>query len=97
MYVKGRKFECLWIDIPGILLLPPKFLAESVRMVCKRCSSDRQSEFTSEMNLHFPGYEGLTKPTVWLFQKVVICLNCGFAEFTVSQTDLPQLKDSEAA
>jgi hypothetical protein len=49
------------------------------------------------MNLHFPGFEGLTKPTVWLFPEVRICLECGFAEFTVSQTDLPQLQDADAA
>jgi len=49
------------------------------------------------MNLHFPGYEGLTKPTVWLFPKVVVCLDCGFAEFTVSLTDLPQLEIGDAA
>jgi hypothetical protein len=49
------------------------------------------------MNLHFPGEEGLTKPTVWLFPKVVICLDCGFAEFSVSQTELPQLKNGAAA
>lgn len=65
-------------------------------MICKRCSSDHQSEFTSEMNLHFPGYEGLTKPTVWLFPKVFICLDCGFAEFIVPETDLPQLKNGDA-
>jgi len=85
------------IEILGILELPPKLLVESVRMICKRCSSDHQSEFTSEMNLHFPGYEGLTKPTVWLFPKVVVCLDCGFAEFTVSLTDLPQLEIGDAA
>jgi hypothetical protein len=60
-------------------------------MACKQCSSDHHSTFSTEMNIHFPGREGLDKPTVWVFPKVVICLSCGFAEFVLPRNDLHAL------
>jgi hypothetical protein len=66
-------------------------------MACKGCSSHNQSKFNTEMNIHFPGYEGLQKPTVWVFPEVVICLNCGFAEFSVPEAELHLLVKGNAA
>jgi hypothetical protein len=57
-------------------------------MACKQCSSDYQSTLSTEMNIHFPGREGLDKPTVWVFPKVLVCLDCGFAEFVVPTNEL---------
>jgi len=66
-------------------------------MACRRCSSDNESKFSVEMNFHFPGVEGLDKPTVWVFPDVVVCLDCGFAEFTVPQRELRTLAEDSAA
>lgn len=49
------------------------------------------------MNLHFPGHEGLARPTVWLFPAVVVCLNCGFAEFSIPEKELQDLRSGAAA
>jgi hypothetical protein len=49
------------------------------------------------MNFHFPGTEGLNKPTVWLFPEVVVCLDCGLAEFTVPEQELSALREDTAA
>ena len=49
------------------------------------------------MNLHFPGREGLDKPTVWVLQEVLVCLECGFAEFTVPGAELYRLAKGAAA
>jgi len=46
-----------------------------------------------EMNIHFPGREGLDKPTVWVFPKVLVCLDCGFAEFVIPKNELHALVD----
>jgi hypothetical protein len=62
-------------------------------MPCRRCASDNQSQFNAEMNVHFPGREGLDKPTVWIFPEVVVCLACGCAEFTVPETQLHVLAE----
>jgi hypothetical protein len=64
-------------------------------MACK-CSSDHQSTFSMEMNIHFPGREGLDKPTVWVFPKVLVCLDCGFAEFAIPKNDLHALVEGLA-
>ena len=60
-------------------------------MVCTRCSSDKLSKFTAEMNIHFPGLEGLDNPPVWIFPEIIVCLQCGFAEFSVPENELRKL------
>lgn len=60
-------------------------------MDCKQCTSDHQSTFSTEMNIHFPGREGRDKPTVWVFPKIVLCLDCGFAELVVPKNELHAL------
>jgi hypothetical protein len=58
---------------------------------CKRCASDNQSTFNGEVAIHFPGLEGLGKPIVWAFPKLVVCLHCGLTEFTVPEKELSVL------
>ena len=40
---------------------------------CPFCQSGNQREFTAEVNIHFPGMDGLTKPTVLLFPRLSVC------------------------
>ena len=47
--------------------------------------------FNSEIAIHFPGLEGLDKPIVWVFPKVVVCFHCGFAEFAVPEREMQVL------
>jgi hypothetical protein len=60
-------------------------------MSCLLCASDNQAKFPAEMLLHFRGLKNLAKPGVWLFPKVLVCLDCGFARFTVQETELVSL------
>lgn len=60
-------------------------------MPCKSCGSTNQSKYTAEMNLHFPGYAGLEEPTVLIFPEVMICIDCGFSEFSVAKPELRKL------
>lgn len=66
-------------------------------MSCKSCGSVNAMKLNAEMNLHFPGHEGLKKATVWLFPEVLICLDCGFAEFLIPEKELADLRGSAAA
>jgi hypothetical protein len=66
-------------------------------MACKSCRSDNQSEFVAEINIHFPGLKNLDKPSVLVFPKVVVCVDCGFTEFLIPETKLLQLADSVPA
>ena len=65
-------------------------------MSCKSCQSD-QRNFNGEVAIHFPGLQGLDKPIVWVFPKLVVCLNCGFTEFVIPQRELRQLVQSDSA
>ena len=60
-------------------------------MTCKSCSSKNREAFSAEINVHCGGWEGLKKPGVLVFPKLLICLDCGFAEFAVPETELARL------
>jgi len=66
-------------------------------MPCKSCGSVDQSKFSGEMCIHFPGLKNIDKPVVWVFPEVVVCLNCGTAQFAVPETELRLLAKTEAA
>lgn len=61
-------------------------------MPCKSCQSSDQRTFNGEIAIHFPGLDGLDKPIVWVFPKLVVCLQCGFSEFTVPERELQVLE-----
>jgi hypothetical protein len=61
-------------------------------MRCRSCGSSLGSQtFNGEIALHFPGLDGLKKPIVWVFPKVLVCLNCGLAEFAVPDEQVKTL------
>jgi hypothetical protein len=60
-------------------------------MSCKSCQSENQGNFNGEIAIHFPGLKGLDKPIVWVFPKLVVCLDCGFTEFAIPETELRHL------
>jgi hypothetical protein len=64
---------------------------------CKSCGSDKQSKFTAEICIHFPGMKNIDKPVVWVFPELVVCMNCGTAEFAVPETELRLLAKGNAA
>jgi hypothetical protein len=49
------------------------------------------------MNIHFPSAEGLDKPPVLALSLLVVCLHCGFTEFTMLDDALPRLRNSDHA
>ena len=64
-------------------------------MPCKKCGSEQLEEYSSEINVHFPAYTDLDKQAVLLFPNLLVCLKCGFTEFTLSQSELPLLLKRE--
>lgn len=60
-------------------------------MACKSCISENQQYFNAEINLHFPGLKNLDKPTVWIFPRLLVCMNCGFTEFSIPEAELRRL------
>jgi hypothetical protein len=66
-------------------------------MPCRQCDSDNQRLFNGEIAIHFPGLDGLDKPIVWVFRKLVVCLECGLAEFPVPGKELAVLAERAPA
>jgi hypothetical protein len=60
-------------------------------MTCLSCQSVKHAELTAEMLAHFPGRANLDKPGIWLFPRLLVCLNCGFSRFTVPETELASI------
>src|SRR5271165_6815087 len=60
-------------------------------MSCSSCTSENRLEFGAEMIFHFPGLEALDKPVVWVFPKLLVCMDCGFTEFAIPETELALL------
>ena len=52
---------------------------------------ENQREFNGEVAIHFPGIKGLQKPIVMIFPKVRVCMDCGYADFTVPERELSVL------
>jgi len=64
---------------------------------CTLCGSANPGKFTGEIAIHFPGLKNLEKPIVWVFPKIVVCLDCGIAHFAVPETELRLLSKHYAA
>jgi hypothetical protein len=62
-------------------------------MSCKSCESEHQSTFNGEVAIHSPGLKGLNEPIVWVFPKLVVCLDCGLTEFAIPEAELRQLRE----
>ena len=64
-------------------------------MSCSSCQSSNQAEFSAEINVHFPGPQNLTKPTVWVFPKILVCFDCGLSTFLTPKDELARLAGPE--
>ena len=65
-------------------------------MSCKSCQSENQRTLNGEIAIHFHGLDGLGKSIVWVFPKLLVCLNCGFTEFAIPEAELRQLEEGDA-
>lgn len=64
-------------------------------MSCKSCQSNNQGSFPTELNIHSRGRKGLDQPTVWAFPELVVCLDCGFSELSLSESELRLLAQND--
>jgi len=56
---------------------------------CASCGSNNQAECPTEMSIHIRRNPG--QPGILLFPKVLICVDCGFSQFTVPENELREL------
>jgi hypothetical protein len=71
--------------------------SSAVGIRCKSCGSVNLRKFNGEMGIHSPGLKNIDKPVVWVFPELVVCLDCGFAEFAIPEVELSLLVNGDAA
>jgi hypothetical protein len=65
-------------------------------MPCKRCGSTNKRTFSAEMVIHFSGLKNIDNPGVWVFPALLVCFDCGTAEFAVPEAELCELAKGNA-
>jgi len=63
-----------------------------VAMACKSCGSEKQRYFSGELSVAFLAIEKLKQAPVYVVQKILVCLDCGYAEINVPTAQLEQLR-----
>jgi hypothetical protein len=66
-------------------------------MLCKSCGSENMGKFGGEIAVHFPGLKNIDKPHVYVSADLVVCLDCGIAQFAVPTAELRRLDSGKAA
>jgi hypothetical protein len=61
-------------------------------MSCKVCSSFQQLDFPAELNFTFPGLRRTNLSAVYVCHRVLVCLDCGYAELVIPAPKLDRLK-----
>ncbi len=64
-----------------------------VAMPCPFCTSNNQTELPAEVNIHFPGLKNADKPGVFVFPRLLVCLDCGSSSFMTPASELARLAD----
>jgi len=61
-------------------------------MACKACSSENQRCFSGELTVAFPGVQRLNRSPIYVCQKTLVCLDCGYSELVFPATALEELR-----
>jgi hypothetical protein len=73
-----------------MLVVKEIMIEQSLR--CRSCESATQKKFIGEMGIRSPGLKNIDKPTVWVFPELIVCLDCGRAQFVVPENELGELR-----
>jgi hypothetical protein len=60
-------------------------------MTCQACGLRNKTEFSAEMIVHLSGLRDIDYSGVFVFPKVLVCMDCGSARFKFSETELALL------
>jgi len=63
-------------------------------MPCRVCKSDHLQKLEGELSASFPSVNALNVPPVYVCQRVLVCMDCGFAELVVPARELQLLKEA---
>jgi len=57
-------------------------------MSCRSCGLGNQTTFAAEISVHLVGLENINKPVVWVFPRLLVCMDCGFTELMLAENEL---------
>lgn len=66
-------------------------------MFCTSCGSFNLDKFIAEMGIRRSGLKNLDRSVVWVFPQIIVCLDCGKAEFVVPKPELRGLARDDSA
>jgi hypothetical protein len=66
-------------------------------MLCKSCGSTNLDKFGAETGIRRLGLKNIDKPAVFVFSELIVCLDCGRAEFVVREAELRQIARADIA
>jgi hypothetical protein len=66
-------------------------------MPCQLCRSSNEAELGAEVVIHFSGLKNLDKPGVWVFSKLLVCLDCGGSQFKIPERELAAIAKNTLA
>ena len=61
-------------------------------MACMKCASEKQQYFSGELSVAFLAIEKLKQSPVYVVQKILVCLDCGYTELIIPTAELDQLR-----
>jgi hypothetical protein len=61
-------------------------------MSCKKCASNNERSFKSELTLAFRELENVDQAPLYFSQDISVCLDCGHIELTLPSAKLQHLK-----
>jgi hypothetical protein len=61
-------------------------------MSCKSCESARQESVSGELTLTFSTFQSVNVTPVYICQKILVCLACGYTEIVVPTPQLQQIR-----
>ncbi len=65
-------------------------------VVCRSCGSENRSTFGAEISLVRTGRNILGSNPVYILEKAMVCLECGFLELTIPKPALEALKGTSS-
>jgi hypothetical protein len=66
-------------------------------VACRKCGGARQKVFNGELTLSNTDIESVALAPVYVCNQLLVCLECGFAELTISEGDLDNLRAGPAS
>ncbi len=66
-------------------------------MTCKVCASENLQELDGELSASFPDVNRSNIQPIYVCQRVIVCLDCGFAELVIPATELELLKKGRSS